>query len=157
MEECIRFKYWFVRFVWNKAMVKVDFYYGSVEQDYVLTYVVMVTSCNGRFVFVKHRKRGSWEIPGGRIESGEKPDDAARREVWEETGGTVRELKRICIYSVTREGVTTFGVLYRVTIEEPGAIPDFSEIDDRQFSEVLPEILSYPEIQPVLFAEATKS
>lgn len=34
----------------------------------------------------RHRKLGKWLPPGGHIEPHELPDDAARREVWEESG-----------------------------------------------------------------------
>ena len=37
-----------------------------------------------------HRKLGLWLPPGGHIEMHELPDDAARREAWEETGIAVR-------------------------------------------------------------------
>ncbi len=42
------------------------------------------------------RCTGAWEIVHGRIEAGERPKDAARREVWEETGLTPARL-----YSIT--------------------------------------------------------
>jgi 8-oxo-dGTP diphosphatase len=33
---------------------------------------------------------GYWEFPGGKVADGETPEDAARRECWEETGVAVR-------------------------------------------------------------------
>ena len=44
----------------------------------------------GAFLFVKHRKLGKWLQPGGHVELNELPDDAALREVYEETGLRVR-------------------------------------------------------------------
>jgi 8-oxo-dGTP pyrophosphatase MutT (NUDIX family) len=41
---------------------------------------------NGRILMGKHRDRDIWVLPGGIIEPGESPADAAVREVWEETG-----------------------------------------------------------------------
>ena len=40
----------------------------------------------GRVLLHYHRKLGRWLPPGGHIEDNELPDDAARREVLEETG-----------------------------------------------------------------------
>jgi 8-oxo-dGTP diphosphatase len=38
------------------------------------------------FLMVRSRKRGGWEMPGGRLEQGEDPYDGALREFKEETG-----------------------------------------------------------------------
>ncbi len=39
-----------------------------------------------KFLLIKHKKFNKWMQPGGHIEENELPDDAAIREVWEETG-----------------------------------------------------------------------
>jgi ADP-ribose pyrophosphatase YjhB (NUDIX family) len=44
----------------------------------------------GRMLLVRQAESGRWSVPGGVIEPGEAPDDAARREVLEETGIEVR-------------------------------------------------------------------
>ena len=48
-------------------------------------FVYVVTFDGDRFVMVRHRDR-AWEMPGGRIEPGEGPREAALREFREETG-----------------------------------------------------------------------
>ena len=40
----------------------------------------------GKVLLHHHRKLEMWLPPGGHIERDELPDDAAVREVWEETG-----------------------------------------------------------------------
>ena len=41
---------------------------------------------DGRVLFVRHGQRGTWEFPGGMIEPGEAPEQAAQREAIEEAG-----------------------------------------------------------------------
>jgi 8-oxo-dGTP pyrophosphatase MutT (NUDIX family) len=52
-------------------------------RDFCVTVFVVHS---GRVLLHYHRKLGRWLPPGGHIEPNELPDDAAVREVWEETG-----------------------------------------------------------------------
>ncbi|HHU30557.1 MAG: NUDIX domain-containing protein [Bacillota bacterium] len=58
---------------------------GSVGDEQI-TYVVIVSRYNGKWILVWHQKRDAMEIPGGRRVAFEKPEEAARRELFEETG-----------------------------------------------------------------------
>lgn len=59
---------------------------------------------NGRVLLIKHKKLGMWLAPGGHVEPEELPHQAAEREVWEETGITV---KAIQAFDVPPSAVTT--------------------------------------------------
>lgn len=43
--------------------------------------------------------RLEWEVPAGRIENNESPEDAARRECFEETGCTLKDLTYLCCHN----------------------------------------------------------
>ncbi len=78
----------------------------------VITPVTAVTGvlvCAGR-IFVQKRLPGAvwanlWEFPGGRVEQGERPQEAIVREYMEETGFAVRVM---ATYGLIRHGYTTY-------------------------------------------------
>jgi len=56
---------------------------GTITRDFAVAVFVI---WQHRVLLHWHAKLGRWLPPGGHIEPHEVPDDAARREVWEETG-----------------------------------------------------------------------
>lgn len=78
----------------------------------------------GKVLLHHHRKLGMWLPPGGHIEKDELPDDAALREVWEETG------VRVALVGERREDVEDPVQLHRpagVQLEDIG--PGHQHID----------------------------
>ena len=79
-------------------MIKVTFY-DEIE-DSKIDFAVIVARTDGKWVFCKHKERETFEIPGGHREKGEAIDEAAKRELYEETGALEYEISRLGIYSV---------------------------------------------------------
>lgn len=137
-------------------MIQVKFY--DKVDDELLKYAVIVTRSQGKWVFCKHRTRDTYEVPGGHREMGESIEEAARRELYEETGAIEYELRPVCVYSVVssnKAGVPeeeSFGMLYEADVykfEEEL----HSEIEKIIITEEFPEKWTYPKIQPKLIRE----
>ncbi|MBQ9747324.1 MAG: NUDIX domain-containing protein [Clostridia bacterium] len=133
-------------------MPYIRYHYLDEYPDHMLKYVVIVSRYRGQWVLCRHRERATWEIPGGHIEPGESALDAARRELFEETGATRYELTPVNIYAVKGKVDYTMGLLCFAELWELGAIPEGSEIAEVAFFDALPQALTYPMIQPYLFA-----
>ena len=127
-------------------------FYETVE-DSKLKFAVILARHNGKWVLCKHRERDTYEAPGGHREPGETIGEAARRELYEETGAVEYEIGPLCVYSVTDEtGEETFGMLYaaEITAFETEL---HSEIERIELFTELPDNWTYPEIQPLLVKE----
>ena len=62
-----------------------------------------VTNEQGQVLMIKSPRYGDWEFPGGQVEEREILTHALKREVFEETGVTVKVKSLVGIYSNTRE------------------------------------------------------
>jgi len=82
-----------------------------------------------------------WEVPAGRLDPGESPEDCARRELEEETGMRAGSLERLTtIY--TTPGFTDERIhLFQAHDLQPGAqqreADEFMELHTRRWSEVM--------------------
>ncbi len=132
-------------------MTEVKFYDPSFNPETKITYSVVAAMFGGKWLFVRHNKRETWEIPGGHIEQDETSNMAAGRELMEETGALDFKLECVATYSVLKNGVTGYGRLYLADVFKVGQVPDTSEIAEVKMMNNLPQSLTYPDIQPILF------
>ena len=77
---------------------------------------------DGRVLLVKRAKEpflGWWDVPGGYLEYDEPPDEAARRELREETGYEIRITGLVGIYSSRygSDGQRTLDVIYLAEVK----------------------------------------
>ena len=116
-----------------------------------LKYVVVLSRMDGRILLSRHRERSGWETQGGHIEPGETPLEAARRELYEESGALEYDIAPLCDYQFAHGAAA----VYAVSVTRLGPLPE-SEMAEVRLFDALPEELTYPGITPVLFARAER-
>jgi 8-oxo-dGTP diphosphatase len=146
----------FEPFIKQLLMVKVDFYPVDFIPEGKLTYSVIAARFRRKWLLVRHNERTTWEIPGGHIEENESADQAAARELIEETGAREFAIECVATYSVNRDGIIGYGRLYFAEVSEFGSLTDTSEIGEVTVADSLPENLTYPDIQPQLLARVIR-
>lgn len=129
--------------------------------DELLKFVVILSVHEGKYVFCKHRERETYEVPGGHREEGESVLEAAKRELYEETGAKIFDIRPVSVYSVkgknkvNESGEECFGMLYFADIREFEQ-ELHSEIEKIVLFEEVPDKLTYPLIQPKLIEYVRK-
>lgn len=125
---------------------------GSTPPD--VSYVVIATRYEGGWLFVKHRRRGGWEMPAGHRKPGEDTVVAAVRELTEETGATEFIMEPVSYYSVDTGDGRQYGRLFCAVVERMGAHTDTDEIEEVRIFRRLPRNLSLQEVMSFLYKVA---
>lgn len=102
----------------------VDYYHNSVEISFKENpysedpkHVWIICKYKNMWLMTRHADRGI-EFPGGKVEAGETPEQAAYREVYEETGGRINNLSYIGQYKVTAKHEIVVKNVYYAEIEQ---------------------------------------
>ena len=114
-------------------------------------YVVVMSKYQGKILLSRHRDRTTWETQGGHIEPGETPMDAARRELYEESGAVDFDIRPVFDYWAGDENGGASGQVFAAEIRTLGPMPKSEMAEVRAFDEVPPNV-TYPAITPELFA-----
>ena len=129
--------------------------FGSLKQ---YKYALVLSEYQGKILLSRHKARSTWETQGGHIEPGEQPLDAAKRELFEESGAVDFTLTPLCDCRAGEEETDDWdnGIAYRAVIRELGPLPESEMAEVRQF-DALPENLTYPAIVFSLFQALQKA
>ncbi|MBT2711143.1 nucleoside triphosphatase YtkD [Pseudomonas sp. ISL-84] len=82
----------------NGGEVRLSFKKGSFDSE--PKHVLVICRFEGKWLLTNHKERG-WEFPGGKAERSESLEEAARREVYEETGAILKSLEFLGEYEVS--------------------------------------------------------
>lgn len=121
-----------------------DYYHNEVHlsfEDYPFSkdpkHVWVICRYGDKWLLTIHSDRG-YEFPGGKVEHSESADDAAIREVKEETGGSVNKLTYIGQYKVLGKEKTIIKNIYFAEIDEIIPQTDYLETNGPILLESLP-------------------
>lgn len=114
---------------------------GSLED---IRFVSIEAKYKDKWVLCFHKKRQKWECPGGHVEKGETPLNAAKRELFEETGAIDYELIPVWDFQNFTDDGTFFnnGRTYFARIKKFTELPS-NEMTEIKFFNELPDNVTY--------------
>jgi len=102
---------------------------------------IAVRDDDQRVLLARHSATASWVLPGGAVEPGETPADAALREMWEETGLRISITRLVGVFGGA-EFVVNYSnghrtsyvmVVFEASAEHATATPDGTELLELRF------------------------
>ena len=124
-----------------------DFYSNEVKlsfEDHPFStkpkHVWIISYYNNQWLLTKHKERGL-EFPGGKVELGESAEEAAVREVMEETGAIVAKLDYLAQYYVAGKSGSVIKNVYYAEIEKLTKQPTYFETEGPVLLDELPKDL----------------
>ena len=146
------------------GMKKVDLFNPSQEPDYgcskvIITqlgelkayrFVVIFSRYQDKWLYCRMKGSDTYGTAGGHIECGEMPVEAAKRELFEETGALKYSITPVFDYSVHIPTEYSNGQVFLAHIKELGELPDFEMAEVKLF-DTIPDKMRFPKILPVLY------
>ncbi len=134
-------------------MVTVELITGGITPADI-SYVVIAARKKEGWLFVKHRRRGGWEMPAGHPGPGEDTVEAAVRELTEETGAISFIMEPVSYYCVDTGNGRQYGRLFLAEVDQMGKHTDTDEIEEVRIFRRLPKNLSLQDVMSFLYRVA---
>ena len=92
----------------------------ATQKKFTASVAVIITNPAGKVLLLDHflRPGSGWGIPGGFINAGEQPEEAARRELREETGLELENLRMLRVRTINRH----IEILFRAEANDAGEV-----------------------------------
>jgi len=119
------------------------------------TFVVVFCRYMDKWLYCRLEGSDAYGNAGGHIEPGETTFEAAKRELYEETGAIRYDIEPAFDYSVEQESGYTTGQVFLAHIHELGELGNY-EIAEVKLFEAMPEEMRFPMILPVLYKRMQK-
>ena len=152
------------------GMEKIDIVYQTHKPDHskciietyepgalkLYHYVRIFARYQDKWLYCRIKNQDAFGCVCGHIEHGETPLEAAKRELFEETGAMSFEIIPAFDYSIHAENERTHGQAFLAHVRElagaegNGALPDY-EIAEIKLFDALPDKMRFPEILPDLY------
>jgi ADP-ribose pyrophosphatase YjhB (NUDIX family) len=91
-------------------------------------------------------RKGFWTLPAGYLELGERAEDGARREAWEEARAAIALDRLLAVYSIPR--ISQVQLIWRATLARPGwsAGPESEAVESFDLDDVPQRDLAFPSV-----------
>ena len=92
----------------------------ATQKKFTASVGVVITDTDGKVLLLEHvwRPASGWGIPGGFMNHGEQPEEAIRREIREETGLELKNLKMLRVRTIKRH----IEILFRAEADGQAAV-----------------------------------
>jgi len=113
-------------------------------------FVVIFSRCRDQWLYCRAKERDTYETAGGHVEPGETPLEAAKRELFEETGAVRFDIRPAFDYSVHGPAGDSNGQAFFAQIQELGPLPNYEMAEVRLF-DTIPEKMRFPRLLPLIY------